>query len=498
MAKKTGKKRLRLKRSVRRTIAALLMITAIIVAAVPAPTIKADEPSDTDWYDVPGEGVSFRFSTYNEDGQTVAHINGYTSWNENGQGKESKDEIETLNIPEYVKVTKDNTEYEYLVTAIDRIDAGDESGNSNALKTVNASGTKINTIGAGCFKGDLGLESVSLPSTLTTIESEAFMDCVSLSTFSIPASVTSLETSCFENSGVKNVTINNSDGLLVLPGKAFKNSDLQTISFGSGSVINSIGSECFYGCSNLSSISLPGSVTEINKEAFLGCSKLNNIKIPENVATIGDGAFRNCSKLSTVDGLDKCKIDQLEDNVFYECEKLKSITLPDSCKSFIGNSAFYDCGSLAEVTIPRNISEIPTGLFAYAPGITKFTVINNDGQSSEYGVSDYGDCKLGADFINPNTSLTIYGFKYFDDKPSNIYNFADENGITFIDLGNNGAAESEGITVNSNGVVTWVDPKRMTGTSLVIPNTVKMNGNDVPVTAISDTAFPEEYVYPYI
>ena len=165
MAKKS-KKKLRLKRSVRRTIAALLMITAIIVAAVPAPTIKADEASKTYDYAVPGEGVQFRFSTYTEGGETVAHIVGYTSWNENGQGKESKDEIETLNIPEKVSTTINNVDYEYLVTALDRIDAADESGNANSLKIVNASNTQIDTIGDGCFMGDLGLESVTLPASL--------------------------------------------------------------------------------------------------------------------------------------------------------------------------------------------------------------------------------------------------------------------------------------------------------------------------------------------
>ena len=56
---------------------------------------------------------------------------------------------------------------------------------------------------------------------------------------------------------------------------------------------------CFSGCSKLSSITIPESVTSIGDSAFSGCSSLSSITIPEGVTSIGYGAFSGCSSLSS-------------------------------------------------------------------------------------------------------------------------------------------------------------------------------------------------------
>ncbi|MBP5418819.1 MAG: leucine-rich repeat domain-containing protein, partial [Bacteroidales bacterium] len=54
------------------------------------------------------------------------------------------------------------------------------------------------------------------------------------------------------------------------------------------------------GCSSLSSINIPESVTSIGDAAFSGCSSLTSINIPESVTSIGDEAFYYCSDLMSV------------------------------------------------------------------------------------------------------------------------------------------------------------------------------------------------------
>ena len=55
-----------------------------------------------------------------------------------------------------------------------------------------------------------------------------------------------------------------------------------------------IGSCAFYGCSGLTSINIPASITEIGESAFCDCSRLTSINIPASITEINKSAFANC------------------------------------------------------------------------------------------------------------------------------------------------------------------------------------------------------------
>ena len=69
-------------------------------------------------------------------------------------------------------------------------------------------------------------------------------------------------------------------------------SDLTSITIPNS--VTSIGDYAFVGCSSLTSITIPNSVTSIDRNAFAGCSSLTSVTIPNSVTSIGNSAFQNC------------------------------------------------------------------------------------------------------------------------------------------------------------------------------------------------------------
>ena len=113
-------------------------------------------------------------------------------------------------------------------------------------------------------------------------------------------------------------------------------------------LVTTIGDEAFYGCSALTSVSMP-SVTTIGDWAFYGCSALTSVSMP-SVTTIGDEAFFRCYALTSVS---MPSVTTIGDNAFSDCLDLTSVDIPASCTSIAGNP-FQGCKSLEEIVVDEN------------------------------------------------------------------------------------------------------------------------------------------------
>ena len=131
-----------------------------------------------------------------------------------------------------------------------------------------------------------------------------------------------------------------------------------------------IGIHAFDGCTSITSITIPNSVTSIGSSAFADCTSLTSVTIPNSVTTISDLAFYACPienatiPTNAISSIPKASLKtvvinggtSIGDRAFSGCDSLESLTIPNSVTS-IGAYAFRDCTSLTSVNYLGTIEQ---------------------------------------------------------------------------------------------------------------------------------------------
>ncbi len=153
--------------------------------------------------------------------------------------------------------------------------------------------------------------------------------------------------------------------------KIVKGGDYYYNYYGCYTLDDVIGNQAFDGCSSLTSLTLPSSVTSIGGSAFSGCSGLTSLTLPSSVTKIGWYAFRGCSGLTNLSL--PSSVTEIGWYAFDGCSGLTSLTLPSSVSS-IGSFAFYGCSGLTSLTLPSSVSSIGESAFSGCSGLSSIYV----------------------------------------------------------------------------------------------------------------------------
>lgn len=319
-------------------------------------------------------------------------------------------------------------------------------------------GTANLTIGAEAFYECSKLNNVIIPARTVTIGNYAFYSCAALTNLSFESGGRLETIGNYAFTGTQGRTFGGQTmpgtyptfTSLVLPstlktigGWAFEYNDkLTSVTFeGNKSSLQKIGGSAFYICSNLTTFTIPSTLTSIGDLAFYR-SGITEAILPEGMATVGT-AFKECANLKTVvipstvtamssEAFSKCtslesvyiagNLKNIPSKAFYNCTSLKTLTLEEGIET-IGSEAFYGCANLESLELPATIRN----------------VYNDDGVTGKIGIGDnafYNCEKLETLLIKSSEPVTIGAYAFYNCKkvdsivlPTSLEMFGDAKAI---------------------------------------------------------------------
>ena len=306
----------------------------------------------------------------------------------------------------------------------------------------------IIAIGERAFYWCDNLESITLPSTLASVEGMAFGSCSKIK----KVHISDLASWC--NIDFDSYWGYDNSNPLVIANEIYLNNELMEECV-IPETVTEIKGGVFAGAS-FHSLSIPNTVTSIGKSAF-GGSGILYLELPTSIKMIPDEAFGYCVKLQTV--VMPNSIKEIGQKAFANCTSLKTISFLGNIKS-IGEKAFDNCNDMTDIycsaayppTIQENTFSNMTYLFAnlHVPV----------GKKETYASSDY--------WKNFGTII--------DDAPTAPITEFEIDGIRYEIISEHQVA----VIAKSGGSYSG---------DIVIPYKVEQNSTDYFVSTIADNAF---------
>ena len=167
--------------------------------------------------------------------------------------------------------------------------------------------SSVVSIENSAFYCSVNLTNLVIPDNVTTIKNSAFMSCASLTSVEIGAGLTNLSPTAFSLCGkLVSIIVDKENTVFRSIDDNLYSKDARTLllyargkadtEFVIPNHVTCIGASAFFSCKDLTSIIFHDNVVEIQACAFKYCSNIRELTLPSSLKVIGEYAFANCAK----------------------------------------------------------------------------------------------------------------------------------------------------------------------------------------------------------
>ena len=198
-----------------------------------------------------------------------------------------------------------------------------------------------------------------------------------------------------------------------------------------GLPVTAIATRAFEQKKEITSITIPDSITSIGEFSFSGCTGLKTVVLSESLKTMGKGAFYNCTSLENV--YLPYSLSVIGDWAFWNCSSMTAVSIPNNISS-IGIGAFNGCTRLSDVQINSSLSSLPQYIFADCIGLKTITLPSNVASIGEYA---FADCYNLTEVFFRNSHVNINGKAFYGVEANAHYSCSDSSwsGFNFSNYG---------------------------------------------------------------
>ena len=224
-------------------------------------------------------------------------------------------------------------------------------------------GTSVTRLKNQAFDYCSSLASIDFPN-LQTIDDSSFGHCTSLVSYTIPASVSSISGAAFYGcTNLTNLSVNSNSYSFSCENRILYNKNKTTIyaflssrtdtTYVVPSTVKTIGDRAFYYNTFLKSIVLPNGVETIGRYAFHG-SKVQSVYIPQSVSKIWFDAFSYCNSLTSVKVANSTPLS-LSSAIFSSTNTITLYVPQGSKEAYESTNYWKDASNIVEYAPSPNI-----------------------------------------------------------------------------------------------------------------------------------------------